>query len=451
MRSSTAIASKRNDSAFLKPGSEAVPALDDTRISERNHRARSLRGGGAPEGERVGRVPAELVPRWRRAALRAAKADFLPSHVRNCANNPNRSGRWTLATWRRDKPLEQTRVAYTCGSYRCPSPECQRAAAHRDFAKVSEAVSGVSEAEDAWCLLVLTIDQHSTMAERANGKPWQDEQEAFRALSRMTRNFLARLRRWHKREGWDAFENRWVATVEVQANGWPHINLMIHSPGLANWLDEVPERTIRTKDGKRAAIGKPLTRELLDHARACDWGSIGYASRARSRDGVVGYITKLAGNLDATAGEIAKLTQTPTNARMKLRRIRAGKGFIRQREKTGEFTGIMLTRKREFDGRPYIKPLMEPDQVRCAPELQPAYLEGVREAIRAEQRQADAEHEGAHEARRVEHEPEREIVRFLGVITPESERLEWTERVARAKKRRDEKRRLRPSVQQLNC
>lgn len=381
-------------------GPRARPALDDTRISERDIGALTLRSAGLST-EEESRPPAELSPRWRRAARRAASAEWFPAHVRACANNPQRTGRWTLALWERPTPLDQTRIAYTCGSYRCPSPECQRAAAHRDFAKLSEAVSSVRD-DSAWCLLVLTIDQRETLAKRASGNGWQDEQEAFRCLSKMTRNFLARLRRWHERNGWASFGNRWVATVEVQANGWPHINLMVHSPGLAQWLDECPEEEVASKDGKRTARAKPLRGELRDHAVACDWGSVGYADRARNRDALAGYLVKLSGNLEATSGEIAKLTQTPTNARMKLRRIRAGKGFIRSRERSGRWTGIMLARKKQRDGETFVKPLMEPDQVRCAPEEQPAYLEGVREAIRAEQAQADEETRGARERCRVE-------------------------------------------------
>lgn len=361
--------------------------LDDTRISEREHRPRSLPAGGAG-GTRESR-------RWALAAKAAASASYFPSHVQHCANNPERVGRWTLAFWPKVTPLNQIRAAYTCGSYRCPSPECQRKAAHTDFARIAEAVSGVTEAPEAWCLLVLTIDQNETLNRRKAGNGWRDEQEAFKALSRMTRNFLARLRRWHEREGWADFGNRWTATVEVQRNGWPHLNLMIHSPGLASWLDDQPKTEGMWKG--RRVTKSPLSGELKEHAIACDWGAVGDASRARNRDALMGYIVKLAGSFDRTVGEIAKLTQAPTNARMKLRRIRSGVGFLPPREKNPAWTGIMLKRDSKFGGAPTVKPLMEPDQVRCAPEDQENYLLGAREAIKAEQAQSDAEWAGAHE------------------------------------------------------
>ncbi len=323
--------------------------------------------------------------RWRRAAAAAEKEEFKPGHVRNCANNPKAEGRWTLAYWPKASPTAQTRVAYTCGSYRCPSVECQRAAAHRDFAKLRDAVESVRGDGSGWCFLVLTIDQKETLRRRASSDAgWKNEQEAFKALSKMSRSFLARLRRWHKAEGWGSFGNRWVATVEVQRNGWPHLNLVIHSPGLAAWLDA--QGPVVAGDEKKSW---PLRGQLLDHATASDWGSVGYAERAKSRDGLMGYITKLAGNFDRQVGEIAKLTQAPTNARMKLRRLRAGKGFIQVKQRSGNYTGIMLRERREW-GKVVVAPLMQPDQVKCPAEEQPNYLEGVRTAIRERQREVNA-------------------------------------------------------------
>jgi hypothetical protein len=363
--------------------------LDDTRISGRNHRARTLPEGGAGASKEN--------RRWVLAAKAAASASYIPSHVQHCSNNPDRVGRWTLAFWPKVAPVNQTRVAYTCDSYRCPSPECQRKAAHTDFARIAQAVSSVGENPEAWCLLVLTIDQLETLNRRKAGNGWRDEQEAFKCLSRMTRIFLKRLRRWHVREGWEDFANRWIATVEVQRNGWPHINLMMHSPGLAKWLDAQPKTEAMHKG--RRVTKSPLSGELKEHAIACDWGAVGDASRARNRDALMGYIVKLAGSFDRTVGEIAKLTQAPTNARMKLRRIRAGVGFLPPREKNPEWTGIMLKREAKFGGAPTVKPLMEPDQVRCPKEEQENYLLGAREAIKAEQAQSDAEWAGAHEVK----------------------------------------------------
>lgn len=133
-----------------------------------------------------------------------------------------------------------------------------------------------------------------------------------------------------------------------------------------------------------------LVDDLRDHAVACDWGSVGYAQAAKNAAAVAGYIVKVAGTFDRKVGEISKLTQAPLNARMKLRRIRAGKGFLEARPK-GCTTGVMLVRKRQLDGTVFVKPLMEPDQVRCRPELVESYLLGVRTAIKDEQKECDDE------------------------------------------------------------
>jgi hypothetical protein len=363
----------------------AVSPLDDTRISEREHRPRSLGAKDAAGG------------RFERAAVSVREDAVFPNHVRHCANNPLRVGRWTLALWRWSDPLHGVRVAYTCNSIRCPSAECQRAAAHRDFAKLSEGIERAGA--DGWCYLVLTIDQNSTLGARSSGKPWRDEQEAFRELSRMSRNFLSRLRRHARANEWPEVVN-WVATVEIQRNGWPHLNLMIQSEHLAKDLDS----QAAGQSNPRALRGW-----LLDDALACDWGTVGVAERAKRTEALAGYLVKKAGEHDRRVGEIAKLTQAPTNARMKLRRIRASKGFLRPLPRTGQWTGIMLRRQRyrvatELDPWGRIvsakevllpEPMMRPDQVRCAPELQPAYLAGAGEAIRLEREQCALEERGA--------------------------------------------------------
>lgn len=409
--------------------SSAVRPLDGTRISERNQRARALPAGGGPAvrggpaepghglAEQRGRVSTPAADRRFRACGRAAAAaEWFPAHVRNCANNPRKEGRWTLAFWPKATPTQQTRVAYTCSSYRCPSPDCQRAAAHRDFAKIQEAVAGVEDAR-GWCLLVLTIDKNETLAARASGGGWKDEQEAFRALSRMSRNFLSRLRRWHKREGWPDFKNRWIATVEVQRNGWPHLNLMIHSPGMASWLDAQGPRGQVTHHVTGKKIDSwPLRGQLAEHAIACDWGTVGHAQRARDSEALTGYIVKVAGNFDRQVGEISKLTQAPTNARMKLRRLRAGKGFVRVAEGSDLWTGIMLRRRQEC-GTIKVEPLMQPDQVKCKPEEQPNYLEGARVAMREELAQAIADRKAGVELLRVE-PLERVLLEWGAVLEP---------------------------------
>ena len=378
--------------------SAACRGLDVTRISERGCSPRSL----CADSERAAK-------RWAGQARLAAKSPFLPAHVRNCANNPKKEGRWTLAFWPKSQPTHQTRTAYTCGSYRCPSPACQRHAAHTDFAKLSGGMERVDRNSENWVFLVLTIDQHGTLCSRASGKPWENEQEAFKALSRNQRNFMSRMRREFAARGWAPPKN-WASTVEVQANGWPHVNIMLHSPELARELRDDQQAEIARGVSERVA-GR-LGGWLQAHAIACDWGSVGYASPAKgSAQQLAGYLVKIGGRLDQSVGEIAKLTQAPRNARMKLRRIRSSKGFFVKREKNESYTGIMLRRKRfvltlthDSHGRGLtrkitheVAPLMQPENVRCPEAEQANYLAGARKAIADEQAQSDREESGAPE------------------------------------------------------
>lgn len=344
-------------------------ALDDTRISERNNVA--------------GTSAFVVSDRWAKqaAAIRARKDSYFPSHVKACINNPDHDRRWSLALWRKDGPGNITLVPYTCGSWRCPSPECQRAAAHADFARIDEGIKKVLDSggrADGWVMLVLTIDSLGTLSEGidASGKKWSDEQHAYRQLSRNSRNFLARLKRWAWLENWEQTGNRWVATVEAQGNGWPHINLLIYSPGLADWLRANPSEIVNQPGALRG--------ELREAAVGTCWGPIGYAQPADNLEGLAGYITKTAGNFAKTVGEISKLTQIPVNARMKVRRIRAGRGFLRRPPKDEAWTGIMLKRGHTMSGHLMVDTLMKPENVKCPQEEQASYLEGVRGALALE-------------------------------------------------------------------
>lgn len=335
----------------------------------------------------------ELIPettksheRWERQAKLASSAPFYPSHVQACANNDLPALPWVLHTWKRDNPLTRTRLVYTCNSYRCPSPQCQQHAAHVDFARIKEGLEGEELDPMGWVFLVLTIDQRHTYG---TGREYVDEQDAFKSLSNNTRYFLRRLRRHQKALGWRVLDNEWVGTIEVQRNGWPHMNLILYSPELAEQLR-----------AEREQLGKCKQRQLVtgwlkEAVTSTNWGTISTAEGARNRDALAGYVTKVAGNFARTSGEVAKITQAPTNARMKLRRIRAGVGFLRPQGRPagwvkGEWTGVMLKRRVRY-GATVAAPMLEPDQVKPVgdtPEKQLAnyerYALGVRLAIEAE-------------------------------------------------------------------
>lgn len=321
-------------------------------------------------------------PRWEQQAKKAAAFEpHYPSHVRACANNELISMPWVLHFWKRNNPETRQKQVYTCGSYRCPSPACQKHAAHTDFARIVAALDEKdpqgNQLRDSkgWVFLVLTIDQNHTYG---TGKEYENEQQAFKQLSENTRFFLRRLRGHQKRNGWRVLENEWVGTIEVQRNGWPHMNLILYSPELAAELkSEAPPK------GRQLVQGwlKTMVTET-------NWGTISTAEGARSRDALAGYVVKLAGDFQRKAGEIAKITQAPVNAKMKLRRIRAGRGFLPpQRNSESEWTGAMFKRE-VIHGRIVSGPMIQPDMVKPVgdtPEEQlknyELYASGVRAAM----------------------------------------------------------------------
>lgn len=315
---------------------------------------------------------------------------MLPKHVLLCE-----SGQGAIYTWTRDKADRITRRPYRCLSWRHAGP-CARREASVTFARIKEACERPQFKADGWVFFVLTLDRAGFYSRDA----WTDVQRAFRELSRMSRNFMARLNRWCEREGWTPPGRNWVSTVEVHRSGWPHVNVTLYCPELAEALEQARRETLSkglrrmglpataelvalSRAKRREALGE-LTAEqraaveelerraillenlvtgtareraLLDAAtrpmrsrggrQSRLWGRQSTAERVADRDALAGYIVKLAGEMDAAAGELAKLTQVPTNAFEKFRRLRSGKGFLPPRRKNPDITGTMM--RRELD------------------------------------------------------------------------------------------------------
>lgn len=190
------------------------------------------------------------------------------------------------------------------------------------------------------CLLVLTLDRLGTYS---GERRWENAKEAYQDLSALTQEFMRGLRRWMKSLGWTPLKNQWVSTVEMHRNGWPHMNFVIWSPELAAWLEA--EKRAKMADGISEKDTRFVSRELADIVTGAGFGLISTAERARSREESLGYITKLAKKVDESFGELAKLTQLPTAAPPRFRRIRAGKGFLPARRKNAEVTGTLVRRQ----------------------------------------------------------------------------------------------------------
>lgn len=301
-------------------------------------------------------------------------ARVIPRHVSACQHSPEHRERWFVWTWNRSTPQQQTRVPYSCNSWRCEV--CRRHEAAVTFARIKEATSPLGV--NGWCFLVLTLDRDGYFS----GKPWADVNEAYRALSKMTTATLRKIgatwgpesrlvgkkrQRVVRRLG-----KRWVAVVEAHRSGWPHVNLLVWCPELAELLrnehaqrledPEVADAVALARDAwrrgepvpavvrERARRSCTLGGDLLNLATECGWGVQSTAEAARSSEAVAGYVVKLAGQHDAAAGELAKITQAPLNAPERFRRLRSGKGFLPPRRTDPNVTGCLVRRRRAVAG-----------------------------------------------------------------------------------------------------
>lgn len=284
----------------------------------------------------------------------------LPTHVKACQHSQHQHEKWFVWTWNRAKPEVQSRIPYSCGSWRCDV--CARHEAAVTFARIKQAVEPLSS--DGWCFIVLTLDRNGYYKD---GKAqFKNVTDAYRSMGSMCEKLIKRMRRrW-------GVGNEWVAVVEAHRSGWPHLNLLVHCPALADDLrslrsrkladPEIAEAVQSARDAWRdkawlppevkakAREAKLMGGELLVHAIESGWGLQSTAEVAESTDAVAGYVVKLAKHHDASVGEVAKVTQAPKAAPERFRRLRAGRRFLPARYKNEAVTGCLMRRRRSESG-----------------------------------------------------------------------------------------------------
>ncbi len=310
-------------------------------------------------------------------STRRSYADFedvIPRHVKACRYSEFKEERWFVWFWKKAEPGKKTRVPYSCNSWRCPV--CARHEAAVTFARIRDACADLP-AED-FVFIVLTLDRDGFYTTDGKSR-WVDAQQAYRELGAMSRKFLKRLRRWQEVQGWEDTANRWVGVVEAHRSGWPHMNLLVYAPELAQELRE--RKQVNAFIGKTARESILLEAMLKKHAVQSGWGPQSTAEAARSKEALAAYVTKLAAQQNATAGELAKITQKPMNAPQRFRRLRSGKGFLPPRKKSKDTTGCLVVRESTDEGFK-IRPL------NCAKDLDQLELLKI---LKDEKRVADAE------------------------------------------------------------
>jgi hypothetical protein len=203
--------------------------------------------------------------------------------------------------------------------------------------------------DDELTFLVLTLDRDG----RYSGHAWADSDQAYKALSAMSRNLMARLNRMIEARGGDRIGSRWISVVEAHRSGWPHINLVCVSKTLHRMVREgMAERQAAGLSDRECML---VQGELAAHMIGSGFGVQSTAEPIRDRGAVAGYLVKLAGELDQDGtpesrgrlgGEVVKVSQVPMNAPKNFRRLRSGRGFLPPRRK-GTKTGAM----RDHHGR----------------------------------------------------------------------------------------------------
>lgn len=296
-------------------------------------------------------------------------ARVIPRHVAACQHAPGSSKPWVIWTWKRASPQTQTRIPYSCNSWRCEV--CKRHEAAVTFARIKQATAPLDPS--GWCFLVLTLDRDGYYG----GKPWHDVTEAYRVLGKMTAATLKRIgATWGPESRLEGKKrprfvrklgNRWVGVVEAHRSGWPHVNLLVWCPELAAELraehaerlddPEIADAVVLARDAW--ARKEPVPARIREVARKATivagavgsllvdvgWGRQSTAEAARSSEAIAGYVVKLVGEHDASAGELAKITQAPLNAPERFRRLRTGRLFLPPRKHNPEITGCLLRRR----------------------------------------------------------------------------------------------------------
>ncbi|AGC45452.1 hypothetical protein MYSTI_04152 [Myxococcus stipitatus DSM 14675] len=220
-----------------------------------------------------------------------------------------------MATWTRGEtdPAKRRWWTYQCRSWRHEG-DCARWVSQRDYARIMLALEPL-RVEDL-VLVVLTLDP-----ERA--EPTLDGQyQGLQPRWAMLAKYISR--GWG--EGGVPALGRidFVSVVEQHRSGRPHLNVIIHSPELAQQLRERPP----TAADVAAKRGPHWWRSLVAH---CGWGPLSSIGHARSKEDVASYsvkVSKAAVPHPTMVGEVVKLAQLPTAAPPRMRRVRSSKGFL---------------------------------------------------------------------------------------------------------------------------
>jgi hypothetical protein len=208
---------------------------------------------------------------------------------------------WTLKIWKKDDPMEQLNIPFTCRTWRHDGP-CRQFKGAQDFVRIREGLQKFT----GWVYIVLTYEDR-------RGSP----AAAYKKIADQFEN----LRRWITRNYCAPGERlQYVALIEQHKDGFPHVNVLLHSTELVRAAND---------------SWKKLRRKIRPRAMATGFGKVFWLEPVRSAEAISGYFVKL-------CGEVAKMSQAPMKAPSKFRRMRSSKGLLPPVRKDPEYTGELV-------------------------------------------------------------------------------------------------------------
>lgn len=346
-------------------------------------------GSSAPSGRRGRSAPGMGAPREEGAPLGGWQPHETrpPEYVACCSHNAQVPKEYAFWAWRKSDPRERIRVPYVCNSWRCE--HCAPHEAAVLFRRIEQAFEAYAPEECLFGVLTLNADEHK------RGK-WSLK-EVYQEFSRRMQKLQQRWKYFVRKLGFEDWKSRWVATIEAHKSGVPHINLVLHCPGLAHRMRLDYEH--RRELGAWHREATLLRGELLRHALDCGFGPQSTLEVAKNKQALAGYIAKTAKRTNdihrnltewkspkrcAITGELVKLSQLPVQAPKNFRRVRSGKGFLPPRHKSEDWTGAVVRRWTTYEGDQQAESLVRSYQDETLGEQ-------VQEVVQAEQRMAWAE------------------------------------------------------------
>jgi len=257
-----------------------------------------------------------------------------------------RDGAWAFAYWPKEKMPQRVKLQdgrtmtpafrlddvggeltrFRCKSWRCDL--CRPWVFKRDFARIMDAL----ESRTGWLYAVLTL----------NPKRWRaGKRAAYKNFWRAWRRLRHRLARFL------GVPVEYIAVMERQRSGWPHMNLALHWRGM-----ELIE------DLETYAVG--IERWMKDNAPSCGLGFSVYCQELDNQKNIAGYFTGQSfgkkgngpvrdedpdaggGDLRQLAGELNKKGyQLPVDAAYHFRRIRSSPGLLPPIKNGDEYSGAI--------------------------------------------------------------------------------------------------------------